>query len=60
MLAFKYEFEKDAWANGSYTTESVEGTAQKNAEAIGKVSAYLDLEEAIRGIGVEDDSSPGI
>lgn len=35
---------KESWANGVYTTESIEGTAQKNAEAIG---AYRQIDQIL-------------
>jgi len=33
----------NGWMNGYFTTESIEGTAQKNAEALGKVQAIQDM-----------------
>jgi len=33
----------EAWANGQYTTESTEGTAQLNAKAIGKYEAISEI-----------------
>jgi hypothetical protein len=34
------------WVRGSYTTESVDGTAQRNALALGRVHMLTDLLEA--------------
>jgi hypothetical protein len=49
MLAEKIEEIKDNWANGLYTGESTEETAQLNAEAVGKIQgigeAIVLLEE---------------
>lgn len=36
---------KTQWANGHFTAESVEGTKQLNANALGKVDILLDLME---------------
>ena len=33
----------EAWANGSYTTESGDGTLQANAKAIGNVQALDEI-----------------
>ena len=40
---------KENWARGDYTTESIEGTIQKNSEALGSVGMIdqilIDLED---------------
>ena len=45
---------KDDWANGHFTVESVEGTKQLNAKALGNVEILLALlETSYEGV-VED------
>jgi hypothetical protein len=39
------ELAKEEWANGAFTDNSVDGTAQLNAEVIGKVRLLQDLLE---------------
>lgn len=34
---------KEKWLRGAYTHETVEGTAQLNAEALGKAQAISDI-----------------
>ena len=34
---------KEYWASGGYTTESIEGTIQKNAEAIGSIRQIEEI-----------------
>ena len=45
---------KEAWGDGVYTTESIEGTVQQNAKALGKVEAVGDILSWIEE-GGEDD-----
>jgi len=33
----------EAWANGDFTTESIEGTIQLNSKALGKIDAYSEI-----------------
>ena len=40
---------KESWANGHLTTESLDGTKQVNAEAIGKCQAFDDVMKYVRG-----------
>lgn len=35
----------ESWATGGHAVESAEGTAQLNAQAIGKCLAYMDIAE---------------
>lgn len=41
----RIEDKKDQWANGNFTEETIDGTSQRNAEAIGAVVALSDLLE---------------
>jgi len=41
----RIEDKKDSWANGNFTAESLDGSMQKNSEAIGAVLALTDLLE---------------
>lgn len=41
----RIEEKKEDWANGNFTTESSDGTVQKNAAAVGAVAALSDLLE---------------
>lgn len=50
-LKEEYDTIVDMWANGAFTNESSDGTAQANAEALGRVkaiSAFLDMMEEIK------------
>jgi hypothetical protein len=44
---------KDNWAAGNYTEETVEGTAQQNAKAIGRYQALEDVEDLIEELKKE-------
>ena len=47
---------KDQWETGNFTRETSDGTAQKNAEAIGFVSGLREAIEFINeGVKNEDD-----
>lgn len=48
---------KDQWANGAFSTESLDGTKQLNAEAIGKVQMLQDLLEATYESVTEDNAN---
>ena len=49
-LVNEFEANKQRWSEGFYTEETVDGTAQKNAKAIGKQEAIHDAyHEACRG-----------
>jgi hypothetical protein len=37
------ELTKEAWSNGVYTAETIEGTIQLNAKALGKAEILEDL-----------------
>ena len=47
---------KNDWANGGYTTETVDGTAQLNARSLGKAQMLSDLLEATYE-GVTEDAA---
>jgi len=51
---------REAWELGDYTAESVEGTAQQNAKALGKSECYADVSMWLESVGVEDDQDGGI
>lgn len=47
---------KDQWAEGNFTRDTVDGTSQKNAEAIGFISGIVDAIDFIKeGVILEDD-----
>jgi hypothetical protein len=46
---------KENWANGAYTAESMEGTAQLNAEAVGAIRQIDQILIDIDNMEVEDD-----
>ena len=46
-LQYRIQEYKDAWANGQFTTESVDGTAQMNAKWLGRCEAETEILELI-------------
>lgn len=47
---------KDQWLSGAFTQESIDGTAQKNAEAIGWANGLGEAIDFIKaGVEVIDD-----
>jgi hypothetical protein len=50
VLNEKIEEMKESWSDGVYTTETVDGTAQANAKAIGVIQGYQNVIEAMKGV----------
>lgn len=46
-LKEQIQFLKDGWAEGAFTTETVDGTVQTNAKNIGQIQCALTLLEGI-------------
>lgn len=46
----------ESWAGGVFTEESVDGTAQRNAEALGKVQMLDSVIEMVKAARVEYDN----
>ena len=50
---------KEGWANGEYTTESIDGTVQLNSKNIGKAEAIQEMIEYIEGDEeIEEQNEP--
>lgn len=49
-ISVEIEEEKEAWASGALTTESTDGTIQKNSHALGRVDALKGILEKIEEI----------